>query len=170
MKKWWIILPLALMLAGCSDTAEPVYETVGQIEYEPVVQAQPQHINVWTPADAAVETLAGEQDAVLYVWSDCELRVETLEAGDIQRTMETLTGIGYDGLTVMNYEKDGVEYYETVWTSGGEDGLYLGRALVADDGDFHYCLSLLSPEEADTGEVYAQICSSFALTSEDAEK
>lgn len=170
MKKWWILVPMALLLAGCSQPTEQVYETVGPIEYEPVAEAEPQYISVWTPSDAAVETLAGEDGGTLYSWSDCELRVTTVDAGDIQHTLETITGLDYDSLTVMNYRKDDTQYYETVWTTSSEDGIYIGRALVADDGNFHYCLSLTSPEGSNTTDVYAEICGSFALSETDEEK
>ena len=42
----------------------------------------------------------------------------------------------------------------------------MGRCMVADDGEYHFCLSLLSPETVDTAEDFAQICASLDLTGE----
>ena len=49
----------------------------------------------------------------------------------------------------------------------GEEGITLGRCMVADDGSYHYCVSLTSPENADVGEDYAQICASLDLSGEE---
>ena len=70
-------------------------------------------------------------------------------------------------LTVMEYERDGVQIYQTVWSCTSEEGITLGRCMVADDGNYHYCVSLLSPEEADVEEDYAQICASLDLSGEE---
>jgi hypothetical protein len=37
--------------------------------------------------------------------------------------------------------------YDCVWTAAGETGLQLGRACVLEDGNYHYVLSVMAPEE-----------------------
>jgi hypothetical protein len=101
-----------------------------------------------------------------YTWGECELRLQTMTSGDIRTTLEQLTGLSPDRLTVMEYEREGLQLYQTVWSSAGEEGITMGRCMVADDGEYHYCLSLLSPETADNGEEFAQICASLDLTGE----
>ncbi len=162
MKKYLWLLAAMLMLSGCGE-ADPVFETVA----DPIVPvaAEPTPISVWMPDDAASQTMAGEGEC--YTWGACELRIQTLDGGNIRKTMEALTGMAAEKLTVMEYERDGVQIYQTVWSMTGEEGITLGRAMVADDGYYHYCVSLLSPEETDVAEDYAMICSSFSLGMED---
>ncbi len=166
MKKLVWLLVLMMAFSGCGDETDPVFETIA----DPIVPvaAEPAPIYVWMPEDAAAQTSAAAGEC--YTWGECELRVQTLDGGDIRRTMETLTGLSADQLTVMEYERDGLQIYQTVWSMTGEEGVTLGRAMVADDGKYHYCISLLSPETTDVAGDYAQICASFSLTGADAEK
>ncbi len=166
MKKLVWLAVLMMAFSGCGENADPVFETIA----DPIVPvaAEPAPISIWTPEDAAAQTSAAAGEC--YTWGECELRVQTLDSGDIRKTMQTLTGLAADKLTVMEYERDGLQIYQTVWSMTGEEGIMLGRAMVADDGHYHYCISLLSPENTDIAEEYAQICASFSLTGEDAAK
>ncbi len=166
MKKLLWLLVLMVAFSACAEEADPVFETVADAIVPAAVEAKP--IFVWMPNEAAAQTMAAEGEC--YTWGQCELRVQTLDGGDIRRTMEALTGQKAEKLTVMEYERQGLQMYQTVWSMTGEEGITLGRAMVADDGHYHYCISLLSPEGVDTAEDYAQICASFSLTGEDAVK
>lgn len=164
MRKIWLILILAIALAGCGQEEEtPVFETIGQIDYEQDPLPAAGEIKLLLPEGASSEAMAGEDGAQVYNWDGCELRLETMEAGDIRKTLESVTGVEYEQLTVMARDRDGMDFYETVFTSAGEDGLYIGRVMVADDGNYHYCVSLLTPEEVDSDEIYDQIYSTFAV-------
>ena len=106
-------------------------------------------------------------DSRCYSLGECELRLQTMDGGDIRATLQQLTGMEPEKLTVMEYERDGLQLYQTVWSMTGEEGVSLGRCMVADDGDYHYCISLLSPETADVGEDFARICASLDLSGEE---
>ena len=164
MKKLVWLWIAVMCFAGCGGEVEPVFETIADEAPQPVA-AEPASIAVWMP-DGAVEQTAGE----CYVWDECELRLLTVDSGDIRATLERITGLSADKLTVMEYERDGMQLYQTVWSATGEEGITLGRCLVADDGNYHYCVSLLSPENADVEEDFARICASLDLTGEDAGK
>ena len=164
MKKIVWILAAMLCFSGCMGNTEPVMETVADGIVEPVA-AEPKPMAVWLPDDAASQTMAeGER---CYTWDDCELRLQTLAGGDILDTLSRLTGQDPQKLTVMEYERDGLHLYQTVWSMTGEEGITLGRCMVADDGSYHYCISLTSPEDAEVGEDYAQICASLDLSGEE---
>ena len=160
MRKFVFILVLMLCLSGCADA--PVMETVADGIVQPVA-AEPKEMFVWLPEEAAAQTMADGQTGECYTWGDCEVRIQTLTGGDIRATLRTLTGLDPERLTVMEYERDGLQLYQTVWSMTGEEGVSLGRCMVADDGAYHYCISLLSPEDADMGETYAQICASMTI-------
>ncbi len=159
---WMVVLMMGL--AGCKEASEPVFETVAD-EIVEVAAAEPAPVSVWLPDGAAAQTMAEEGEC--YVWDDCELRIQTLSGGDIRATLEQLTGMDPEKLTVMEYERDGLQLYQTVWSAASEEGVSLGRLLVADDGSYHYCISLVSPETADVGTDFAQICASLDLSGEE---
>ena len=163
MKKCVGMLVLMMALTGCANAPAPVMETVADEIVEPVA-AEPKPMAVWLPDGAAKQTAAGAGEC--YTWGECELRLQTMTSGDIRATLEQLTGLSPDRLTVMEYEREGLQLYQTVWSSAGEEGITMGRCMVADDGEYHYCLSLISPETTDTAEDFAQICASLDLTGE----
>lgn len=166
MKKIVWILAAVLCFSGCVNITEPVMETVADEIIEPAA-AEPKPIAVWLPDEAAAQTMADGEAGECYTWGECELRVQTLAGGDIRATLQKLTGLDPEKLTVMEYERDGLQLYQTVWSMTGEEGITLGRCMVADDGNYHYCISLTSPEDTDVGEQYAQICASLDLSGEE---
>ena len=161
MKKLCWVLAAAICLVGCGKVDEPVMETVADQIIEPVA-AEPAPLSVWVPEEAAAQTMAG--DGACYTWGENELRIQTMDGGDIRTTLQTLTGLDPEKLTVMEYERDGIQLYQTVWSSTSEEGITLGRCMVADDGNYHYCISLLSPEGADVTEDFTRICASLNLS------
>ena len=166
MKKIVWILAALLCFSGCGDAARPMMETLADEIVEPAA-AEPKPMAVWLPDDAAAQTMAEGESVQCYTWDDCELRLQTLDGGDILATLSKLTGQDPQKLTVMEYERDGLQFYQTVWSMTGEEGIMLGRCMVADDGSHHYCISLTSPENTDVGEDYAQICASLDLSGEE---
>lgn len=161
---------LALTLSACGAEETPVFETVSPDAYEAEAKPAAGEISLMLPEEAMKEAMAGESGGELYTWDDHTLQLLTMDGGDIQGTVESLTGISYEDLTVMSYQKGDLTYYQTVWSSAGEEGTLLGRALIADDGYYHYCVSLLSPEDSDAQDVYDSLCASFAVTNGDEEK
>ena len=165
MKKICWILAAVLCLGGCVSVTEPVMETVADEILEPV-EAEPKSVAVWLPDEAAAQTVADGAEGECYTWGESELRIQTLQGGDIRSTLKTLTGLDPERLTVMEYDREGLQLYQTVWSSTTEEGVQLGRCMVADDGNYHYCISLVSPEGADVADDYARICASLSLGSE----
>ena len=164
MKKMVWVLAVMVLLCGCVNTAEQVFETVLD-DMDIPVAAEPEAVHVWLPETAAAQTAV--DGGSCYTWDTCELRVQTLAGGDIQATLERLTGMSAKQLTVMEYKRGDLKMYQTVWSMTGEEGITLGRCLVADDGAYHYCISLLSPENVDVQQEYAQICASLTLGEEE---
>ena len=164
MRKLVFLMVLMVGLYGCGGEDAPVFETVDDEILVPA--AEPAEIAVWLPEGAAEQTMADGEAGACYVWDECELRVQTMDGGDIRTTLEGITGLSAEKLTVMEYERDGMQIYRTVWSATGEEGITLGRCMVADDGAYHYCVSLLSPEEADVSDDFAQICASMDLSGE----
>ena len=161
MKKYlWMLLPV-LLLCGCG--AQETMETISDEILLPVM-AQPRDISVELPGEAALPVVENDAGRI-YICDEYEIVLQTLDAGDLNRTMQTLSGMERENLTVMETMADGVIRYEFVWTSAGEQGEQLGRAVVLDDGTYHYCLSALrAADKADKSQINLnQVFQSFKL-------
>lgn len=162
MKKCLIAFLLPLLMLGCG--AKETFETVADELVQPVM-AQPRQITVRLPEDAVAPVLDSDGQQV-YLCDDYEIVVEILESGDMQETIRHVSGYDRNALTVMETFLDGVSRYEFVWACAGETEDRIGRAVILDDGDYHYCLSLL--RDASTTEnsqiVWEDVFSSFQLT------
>ena len=164
MKKIAIALLLGLLLSGCG--AKETLETVADdIPLQPVL-AQPAQISVRLPDNAVSPVLESDTEQV-YFCEDYEIAIETRASGDLSGTITAMTGFDPEQLTVMNTSPDGVDRYEFVWASAGEDGDRLGRGVVMDDGSYHYCMSVLrdaeNPKKSQV--VWSDVFSSFSLSS-----
>jgi len=158
VKRWlWMLLPV-LLLCGCR--AEETMETVSD-EWLIPVMAQPRQVSVHLP-DNMVAPALEQTGRRLYLAEGYEIMLETLEAGDLDATIRSLTGYDSDRLTVIRTGQDGVNRYDFVWTAAGEQGERLGRGAILDDGNYHYCLSALR-DGGDTLVVWQDVFGSFSL-------
>ena len=161
MKKVLFLLLISLVLTGCG--ARETYETIADVQVVPAM-ASPREIAVRLPEDAVAPVLDGVGEQV-YLCEDYEILVEILESGDLTETVRHLSGYDKKDLTVMETFLDGISRYEFVWACAGEVEDRIGRAVVLDDGAYHYCLSLI--RDASTTEssqiVWDDIFSSFDL-------
>lgn len=162
MKKIFVIITLCALLAGCS--AAETFETVDDV-YSPQT-ALPMEVTLTLPEDAAQQVIAGDTGR-LYFGDGYEIAVETLAGGDLDNTLRALTGCGKDDLTLLKTEDVNAVRYSCAWTAVGESGDVVGRTVILDDGNYHYCLTVTA--QADTaGElqsVFEEIFDSYALAS-----
>lgn len=171
MKKWILLTAVvsAVALAGCSSQEKPVFETVGGVSIQEPELPAAGRIELELPEQAAAQTMDTDEEQV-YTWEGYELRTMTRPAGDIAATMETLTGMDPQALTVMKQQDGEMRIYQTVWSATTEDGVRCGRAMVADDGSYHYCFSLTNPEEVNAQQVYQSLTDSFRVIPADTVK
>ncbi len=144
MKKCWIILFLALLLTGCG--AAETFETVADDLMQPAM-APAGELTVALPESAAAQVIRSEEGERLYLCDDYVLTIHTLDSGDLEETAKTLCGFGTDSLTMIETVSEDVKRYEWVWTSAGEGGDQMGRAVVLDDGNYHYCMTVMAEAE-----------------------
>lgn len=162
MKKQWIWILLPFLLAGCGT--RDTFETVADEPAAEVAVADPARITVKLPEDAVAPVLQNESRQ-LYLCEDYEILLENRPGGDLAETIRYLSGYERDRLTVMHTTREGVQRYEFVWAAAGEEGTRLGRAVVLDDGRYHYCLSVLRDADPDAVSqiLWEDVFSSFAL-------
>ena len=162
MKKIIALLVFALLLCGCG--AEDTLETISDELIQPVM-AQPRSVLVELPGEAALPAMESDAGRI-YLCKDYEICLQTLEAGDLQATIRSLSGMNKDQLTILQTEEEDLTRYEFVWAAAGETGDRIGRAAILDDGNYHYCLTLLRDEAAtaDSQISWDQIFSSFRVS------
>jgi len=159
MKKLWSILPLVLLLSGCGS--EETMETIAD-EWAQPVMASPGIVSVQLPEDARTPVMENDTQQV-YMGENYEIILETCSSGDLNATIKQISGQEKAGLTIMQTSLDGVERYEFVWAAAGETGDRLGRAVILDDGQYHYCLSALRDAEGESQIVWNDVFRSFRL-------
>lgn len=135
MKKCVIILLCALLLCGCG--AAETFETIGDEYVQSAVQQQKKVMLTVEEGAVALESEAG----TLYLCDGYQVTVEVFSAGNLSGTFEALTGFGTDDLTIIETAASGLSRYECVWASAGEGGDQVGRAVILDDGVYHYCVT-----------------------------
>lgn len=165
MKKLLWILPIALLLAGCGG-AETL-ETISDAPEAPVSAAK-QKILVQLPPELSSPTLQSEQAGELYICDDYTVTVQTVDGGDMAKTIRDAVGLEREELELLQTKQNDADRYQWVWASAGESGIQLGRGCIIDDGNYHYVLTALTSEET-AAEVQAQwheIFASFRVTTD----
>lgn len=158
VKRWLCILLPVLLLCGCR--AEETLETVSD-EWLVPAMAQPREVALRLPENMAMPVLE-QEGRKLYLGENYEIMLETMASGDLESSIRSLTGYDSSRLTVIRTQQGEDDRYDFVWTTAGEQGERLGRGAILDDGDYHYCLSVLrSPEEALV--VWQDVFQSFSL-------
>ncbi|MBE6926638.1 MAG: hypothetical protein E7461_07335 [Ruminococcaceae bacterium] len=141
MKKW-IVVMILLLLTGCTPKAN--FETVGDV-YAPE-NLTPCDVTLTLPAEASVQTITGEGGR-LYLCDGYSVTVQTLIGGDLEKTIEEVTGFSPQRLTLLETEKEGLRLCRCVWTSAGEGGDQIAQTLILNDGNFHYAVTAMAPSE-----------------------
>lgn len=145
MKKCWVWVLLGLLLSGCG--AKETFETVDDDFVLPAM-ATAAELSLTLPESAAAQAIQNEDGGKLYFCDRYVLTVQTLNSGDMERTAKELCGFGTDGLNIMETVVGENRRRDWVWTSAGEGGDSIGRAMVLDDGHFHYCITVMADAEA----------------------
>ncbi len=165
MKKLWVIPLIALLLAGCGK--KQTLETITDVPDTPVVSAV-RRIQVQLPPELSSPTLEGEDTGTLYLCDDYSITVQTLESGDLKRTIRDTTGMNKDNLQIIQTKQGDVKRYQWVWSTTGENGVQVGRGCILDDGAYHYVLTALTDEgKAEMVQSqWKEIFASFTLATE----
>jgi len=163
MKTSCFVLALIVILALTACGRQETLETVADEIVQPVM-AQPREVEVRLPQGAVAPVLENG-GAQLYMGADYEIMVETYTSGDLDATIKNLTGYDEEDLTVLKTERDGIPCYDFVWATTGERGPQLGRGVILDDGDYHYCLSVLRDADGEESQiVWSDVFDSFTLS------
>ena len=165
MKKLWWLIFAVLMICGC--TADPVYETMGNVWDNPQVQSEPASIEFGLPDDAQMEVMESDGLARSYRIGEWMLWTEICNGGDVEATMEALTGL--EDPRIISHPAGVYTCYETAWAVGEEAGEFLVRTAVIPKGQYHYCLSIKYPQEdaVQVGSFFTEILNNVSLKNTD---
>lgn len=163
MKKLWILLMAGALIAASGCMAPDAYETMNDMYLQGSVPAAGK-LTMLLPVEAAALTMEGETGAV-YVCDGYTVTLHTCEAGDLEATLRTVTGYDRENLSLMERMDEGMKRYECVFTAAGEGGDQVGRAVILDDGNYHYTMTLLADAAAAGGltDVWQNILSSVRV-------
>lgn len=145
MKKCLLFLALlALLLTGCG--AKETFETVSDV-YAPEEAAPMQQIVLNLTDSAAAQTMECDGNR-LYFCDGYTVTVQTLTAGDLDRTLREITGFSRQTLRPVETATGELRRYDCVWTAAGETEEQVGRAAVLDDGNYHYAVTVMADASA----------------------
>lgn len=165
MKKLWVIPLAALLLMGCGK--KQTLETIADTQDVPA-SATVQQVLVDLPPELSTPTLQDESAGKLHLCDDYTVMVQTVESGDLKRTIRAATGMDMENLQIIQTKQGDAKRYQFVWTSNGENGIQVGRACVLDDGAYHYVLTAMA-DESKSGKVqptWQEIFASFRVIEE----
>lgn len=160
MKRILLVLLMTLLLAGCAEAE--LGETVADVWQEAVTVAAPRETRLELPGEAVACAMESDTGR-LYFGDGYEVMVQTLSSGDLDATIRALTGFDREDITVIQSQSD-PKRWEFAWASAGEGGERLGRGVVLDDGNYHYCLTVLQDADDDDCQIiWSQVFNSFEL-------
>ncbi len=165
MKKCWI-LAIVFLLTGCG--ASPTFETLGEVPVQSA-SASAQQILIDLPNDAVASAGQNQENDTLYLCDGYTLSVQTLEGGDLDKTLRTVCGYGKDSLRLIETASADAKRSLCVWTAAGEEELQVGRTCVIDDGNYHYVLTAMAGESQSgkLQQTWNEIFSSFRVVDGD---
>jgi hypothetical protein len=154
-----------LLLAGCGS--KPTMETITDVPDTPVVSTV-KRIQLQLPPELSAPTLEDEETGSLYLCDDYSVTLQTVEAGDLQKTIRNLTGMDKNNLQIIATRQGDIKRYQWVWSTTGENGVQVGRGCVLDDGVYHYVLTAQADEKnaPKVQEQWKEIFASFTLATE----
>ena len=123
-------------------------------------------IQLQLPKEATAPVLQSQEGGKLYLCDGYTLTVQTLSAGDIDRTMREVTGFSKDQLTVMETEQMDFRRYDC---AAAEEGEQVARTVILDDGNYHYAVTVMA-DFASAGELantWQSLLASASLSSTD---
>ena len=161
MKNCVLLLLMMILLTGCG--AEQTMETVADELVIPVM-AQPRLICVELPGETALPVFENDNGRI-YICNDYEIAIQTLESGDLEQTIQTISGLSKQDVPVVATSEEDIRRFDLGWASVGEGGDRGGRAAILDDGNYHYCMSVLRGVESDKSQIsWDQVFGTFHLS------
>lgn len=152
-----MILLLGVSLCGCSGGES--FEVIAD-SFVDSPKAEPGKMVLDLPDEVTLSVMSGS-DWQCYEGEHYQIILQTYPSGNLDQTLQQVTGYGKEHLSVMEISAMNIDKYFCAWSAVSEEGEVVGRCTVLDDGVYHYCLSILVNAEA-SGEVRDVVNGVFA--------
>lgn len=143
LKKWCIVLCAGLLALLCACRAEPQWETVDdEVVLEvSAMEPRPLWISFGVPQDAVQQTLS-DAESRLYVQKtgDYEIQSNVIAASSLDHALRQVSGFGEGELAVLETTRFGLPEYQFGWYSTSDEGNFVSRASMVQDGGYYYAL------------------------------
>lgn len=149
MKKLFLAILCMFMLSGCSSVE--TMETIHDDGVVPVMGEAGQ-VQLTLPDLDDAQVIDNGMGSRIYLFDGFCVTVQTLDGGDMSKTLETVSGFGAEKLSLLKTEQEDYTQFCCAWSSAGEGEEQLCRAVVMDDGRYHYAVTVM----ADSSEVAEQ--------------
>ena len=166
MKKFLAILGLCLFLGGCAS--QQTFETLLDA-YDVSVMAEIRQVELALPEDAVITTIEQENVGKLYLCDGYNVAVQTMESGDLNKTLYETTGFEEEQLAIMKTKRGEVTRYDYTWCAAGEAEEQICRGVLLDDGSYHYVVTVMADasKAGDLTATWQHILDSAKLVSTD---
>lgn len=141
MKMIFCVFVCLFMLSGCGATK--TLETINDENALPAM-ADAAEIQLCIPEGGAAQVFDNGIGGRLYMCDGYTVTVQTLEGGDLRRTIETASGFDMEKLTLIKTEQHGYDAVLCAWSAVGEGEDQVCRAMVLDDGCYHYVVTVMA--------------------------
>ena len=149
MKKLCLVIFCVLMLSACS--AVETMETIGDEGVTPVMGEAGQ-VQLTLPDLEDAQVIDNGMGSRIYLFDGFCVTVQTLDGGNMDKTLEIVSGFDADKLSLLKTEQKDYTQICCAWSSAGEQEEQLCRVVVMDDGRYHYAVTVM----ADSSGVAAQ--------------
>ena len=130
------------MLTGCG--VQETFETVDDLYVVPASVAMGR-LSLSLPEETTMQVMALSDENRLYFCDGYTLVVQTMESGNLEETFRQTTGFSKEELIPIKTNHYGADRYDCVWMAAGEAGDQICRAAILDDGNYHYCVTVMAP-------------------------
>lgn len=152
-----ILLLLCFTLSACGrvESFEVVSDVVADYQL-----SEPAKIKLSIPDDATLSVM-NSANGQSYEGDHYQIIVQTYASGDVDQTLQLVTGYRKDQLKTMKVTGETYSKYVCAWSAVSEEGELVGRCAILDDGVYHYCLTVLVDAQM-AGELRQDIDALFA--------
>ena len=151
MKRLVLLLPLVLLLFGCADRSEIVWETVDD-DCTQTVGAWADAYAIFVPLEDDVEVLASTPAHTETVYAhesgDYTMVTKTYLAADLESAVRQLSGFGASELQILRTTRHGLPEYRFAWYEPDGESGKVCRADLIRDGDRCYACVFAVQEHA----------------------
>lgn len=168
MKRLFIVFLVVIFLTGCGK--KPVLESVSDVLTAPAATVM-RRVQIQLPPELSAPVMQDEQSGTLYLCDTYSVTLQTVESGDLEKTIRKVTGMDKKELQILQIRRGEAKCYQWIWAANAETGIQLCRGCILDDGAYHYVLTAQTDESTSqqVQSAWQEIFASFCLATEQEE-